>query len=160
MGSRPIAEALETSYPTPSLYLESPYLSKVESLIDELLPNLLPFFVPLVPKHFLNRSSKIYYYEDRERTFGAPLDDLLNDVEAGLMAAMPTIQKLGNLLLENDDGPFLMGKEVSYADFNIVGLLEELEQIGWASRIYELDNSNTLKQLFTASQVWLERSRY
>ena len=76
MESRKIANHIESIHPSPSLHLDSPYLSKIEALMPQVMGAFRGAFLPLVPVRLLNERSQGYWYETRERMAGMPLDKL------------------------------------------------------------------------------------
>ncbi|RYO82489.1 hypothetical protein DL766_006324 [Monosporascus sp. MC13-8B] len=132
MDSFEIAQALEKAFPTPSLHLESPYLEKLSAVMPDTMGALVGIFVPLIPERLLNEASKPYWYEKREAKVGMPLDRLAREKggDEAWKAAEPHLRKVTALLGENADGPFFMGKEVSYADFVWAGCLIFYRRIG------------------------------
>ena len=61
------------------------------------------------------------------------------------------------MLAENGDGPFVMGKEVSYADFLIVGFMRMFERIGALEGIVKVDRE-AFGGLLEACRGWMERN--
>ncbi|KAL8713147.1 MAG: hypothetical protein Q9220_002668, partial [cf. Caloplaca sp. 1 TL-2023] len=112
MDSFKVAHELENRYPTPSLHLDSPLLTKIT---DEWLPTLFqPLFaviMPKIPKHLLNDASVPYFNETRSKRFGMPLDQFERDHggDEAWEKARPAIKEVGDLLRAKG-GPFLMGE--------------------------------------------------
>lgn len=157
MESRKIASALEERYPTPSLHLDSPYLPRVEAVLGKLLPGLRPIFVPMVPKIFLNPRSQDFFIPDREKTFGKSLDEVAKGADQAFEDSRPYVAQLGELLRENQNGPFFAGKDVGYADFMVVAFLRMLTLLGVADKLWQGDGEKELKDLYQACEKWLER---
>ncbi|KAI1497628.1 putative glutathione S-transferase [Biscogniauxia marginata] len=159
--SQKIADTLEKQHPEPSLHLDSPLLPKVQDLVTKALIAIVPILVPRVPKYVLDEASKLYWYENREKTYG-PLDQLEAEKggELALNAAAPHLRELTALLKENTDGPFFLGNTVSYADFVYAGFLICLNKLGDDTKEGLLnatgDAGVTLK-LLEAVEPWAKR---
>jgi len=166
MDSRKIATRLEELYPTPSLHLDSPYQAKIESAMNKIMTHVEPIFLPLVPKNILNEASNPYWYRTREAWAGMSLDKLWE--EKGGEKAWEALEKSGDLqevvgwLKENPEGPFFLGKEISYADFVWAGFLLFMKSIG---REYGYDqvlkrsggDGEVHERLLDALKQWTER---
>ncbi|RYP61802.1 hypothetical protein DL769_007555 [Monosporascus sp. CRB-8-3] len=132
MDSFEIADALEKAFPAPSLHLDSPYVEKLKAVMVDMRGVLIGVFMPLVPERLLSEASKPYFYETREANIGMPLDRLARERggDEAFKAAEPHLRKVTALLGENADGPFFMGKEVSFADFIWAGFLIFFRRVG------------------------------
>lgn len=160
MESWKIARALEPVYQDPPLYLDSPILPRMETILGKLVTSLRPAFVPLVPKIFLNPASQAYFIPSREKHVGMSLDEYAKGTDQGIEDASPHVKELAGLLSENQQGPFFLGKEVSYADFVVVAWLRMLVRLGIQDKIWALDGGKELKDLYDACAKWLERDTY
>ncbi|KAK4934434.1 hypothetical protein LTR10_024308 [Elasticomyces elasticus] len=159
MESRAIADALERLHPTPSLHLDSPYQSRIEKIVPDLVNSMRPIFMPLVPKTFLNKPSYDYFHATREKSLGMPLDKYAEGADESFKKAKPYIKQLGEMLTENE-GPFLEGKKPVYADFVIVAMLRMQAGLGYADKIFGEEGGKELKALYEASKEWLERENH
>lgn len=115
MDSWPIAHALETQYPTPSLHLDNPIVVQVRDLVGNLATPLRPHNIPKVPLILPERSAE-YFYATRKEQFGASLQEVertLATEEAWGKADAPA-KELGNLLRKNG-GPFFLGETGRFA---------------------------------------------
>ncbi|KEF58253.1 uncharacterized protein A1O9_06179 [Exophiala aquamarina CBS 119918] len=157
MESKKIAWDLESRYPDPPLQLDPPMLARVEAILQPIVTCLRPVFVPLVPKVFLNPVSQAYFIPSREKGLGKSLDEFAKGGDQGIEDAKPHVKELAGLLGENPDGPFFLGKQVSYVDFVVVAWLKMLVRLGVEERIWGLDGGSELKALYDASAKWLER---
>ncbi|KAI4122839.1 MAG: hypothetical protein LQ338_005591 [Usnochroma carphineum] len=158
MDSRKIASALEERYPSPPLHLSAPELAKIEELVPALIAPLGGVTLPKVPRNLLNERSAQYFNETRSKRFGMPLDQFEREKggDAQWEEVRPTITQVGELL-KKKGGPFVLGEEVSYADFILVGLLRLFKRIG--EGVYEraVEMEPSLGRLYDASGEWLAR---
>lgn len=125
MDSRKIADVIEEKYPQPSVHLDSPYLTTVEDVVAKLMKPLAPLFLAQVPKNLLNDASLDYWYTTRAKWVGMSVEEFEKE-KGGDVAwneAAPLFKEVTAMLKERQDGPFFMGKTVSYADFVWGGLL-------------------------------------
>ncbi|KAK5048009.1 hypothetical protein LTR84_006199 [Exophiala bonariae] len=160
MESRKIAFALEPLYKEPPLHLDSPVLPRVETLLPKIVERVRPAFAPLVPKVFLNPVSRDYFVQSREKGLKQPLDEFAKGADRGFEEAAPYVKELADVLREKPEGPFFLGKEVSYADFLVVGWLHMFVRLSIADKIWALEGGEDLKALYDASAKWLERDSY
>ena len=72
-------------------------------------------------------------------------------------AAGPGLQELKALVKENGDGPFVLGKKVSYADFVLVSFFVFLQRLGddLFERVMEVEEG--FRELFAACEQWIKR---
>ncbi|KAI0003459.1 putative glutathione S-transferase [Xylariaceae sp. FL0662B] len=162
MDSLEIAKILEKQHPEPSLHLDSSYVEKIASIVPEVVTPLRPVYIPLVPFRILNEASLAYWYETREKLAGMPLDKYSKELggDAAWKRAQPHIEKVTALLKENSDGPFFLGKTVSWVDFVWAGLLIFFRRIG--EELFEklLEHSGDRDvhlKLLEAVKPWSER---
>lgn len=127
MDSMAIAKHIEAKHPTPSIHLDSPYVTKVQELLGELMQlgtGLRGVFLPLIPERLLNQVSVDYWMESRAKKLGKPVEALTADERGGKAWEYATkpMQEVTKLLKEND-GPFFTGDTVCYADLIWAGFL-------------------------------------
>jgi glutathione S-transferase len=156
MDSRPIANALDSLHPTPSLHLDSPYLAKIEELLPKLVNTVRPVFVPLVPKKFLLPRSAEYFTASREKGLNMSLDEFAKGADKAFEDVKPHVKTVSALYQENADGPFLLGQDVSYADFYVLGFLRMMDRLGVADKFWNMDGGIELKKAYEAAAKWFE----
>lgn len=156
MDSKKIAAALEERYPDPPLHLDAPELAKAEDLLGGVLRALATTLLPKVPRTLLNESSRVYFNETREQRFGMPMEQLEREKggEENWVAARPVVEQIGEFLRAKG-GPFILGKEVSYADFYLIGALHFFKRMG--EGVYErfVEMAPELGKLYEASKELL-----
>lgn len=163
MDSFCIAQALEKFQPEPSMHLDNGYIEKIRKAAGMTLQALAPLAVPRVPELLLNKTSQDYFNEDRSKRFGMPLTEIHKTPDAmnAWESAQPGIEGLKALLHEND-GPFIAGKEVCYADFILAGIwrfYERLDKDGdLFAKIMSFDNS--FAEHLEACKPWMQRDGY
>lgn len=165
MDSRKIADFMEEKHPEPPVYLDSPYLPKVMTLLNELLDPFLDLQLAAIPRCLLSEGSVEYWNTDRQTWVGMPLEQFekQHDKEAAWKACGPIVQQITALLKENPDGAFFMGKTVSYADFVWGSFLIFARCIGDA----ELDgllkvsgDAQAHRALMEGLRPWSERAKH
>lgn len=145
MDSRKIATRIETEHPSPSVHLESPILTTLESLMPRLLTPLRPVYLTTVPQNILSDASIEYWVTTRTKMVGKPLDELAQE-QGGRQAweaAQPVLHEVEALLRESE-GPFFLGRTVSYADFVWVGFLIFLQRNGVLEELYKVSGDAQL----------------
>jgi glutathione S-transferase len=161
MDSRKIADALETLQPEPSLKLDSGYVERVQKAVLDIGAALTPIMIPRVPEMLLTPASAEYFYRTRKERFGMSLPELAASEKAGEAAwekAAPAVKELVGILKEHEDGPFVLGKEASYADLIVAGywaMAKRLDRGDVFERAMGLDE--VFPKHWEACQKFLER---
>ena len=159
MDSRNIGVALDELQPEPSLHMDSGYVDRALGAVDKIRLNLGPIGMPRVPD-LLNERSAEYFRETRGKRFGMPLAELAKSDRVGENAwksAEPGLQELRTILNENE-GPYVLGKEPSFADFAIAGLfrfVQLLDRGDLYDRLMGYDKA--FPEQFKACGKWFER---
>lgn len=165
MDSWEIAQELEKQYPSPNLQLDSPVREKYIDHLREVFPSILPQFALGVPTRILKDVNMEYWRRTREAFLGMPLEKYVAEGggETGYKNAAPALQKMTALLKENTEGPFFLGKTISYVDFIHAGVLVMFRQLGddVYQPLLEATGDPELHRTFLeALQPWLERDNY
>jgi len=166
MESRNIADVLEKIQPSPSLRLDSGYVERVQNAVLAVAKPLSPIAIPRVPEMLLNPESEEYFRRTRKARFdGVELADLAKSEKAGEQAwkeAEGGLKDLVKILGENAEGPYVLGKEASYADLILAGFwafLNKLDKGGdLFGRIMGVDEA--FGKHWEACQEYLERDDY
>jgi glutathione S-transferase len=128
MESLNIVRKLEQMYPNPSLHLDTGVHEDIQKATAGVIGPLRTVILPAAPRNILREPSASWFSEDREQRFGKSLDQL--EVEQGgekaWKAAESGLETLKTELTahKRDEGPFVLGKDVSYGDFLIAGLFD------------------------------------
>ena len=121
MESKKIAQYLEEKHPSPPLHLNAPELAKLESLLPALhtRDSLVRVYFPLVPQRILSGYSQEYWRRTREEWIGQSIPDFerTSTLEQAFEASAPILKQVTELLQSKPEGPFFLGKTVSYVDF-------------------------------------------
>ncbi|KAF8965876.1 hypothetical protein BDZ97DRAFT_1810125 [Flammula alnicola] len=121
-----IAEYLEKTYPTPSLFphntlgLQTPFNDTYGGQMDALWNFILPATCLV-----LNPPSEEYFRRTREKLFGTTLEDLVPKGENAVVEWAKYKDGLGKVdtWYAKSGGPFLIGDAVSWADFVVAAYL-------------------------------------
>lgn len=163
MDSLAIAEKLETLHPSPSLHLDNNLHNALGPIIGRISLPLIPIFMPRIGRDIVPESAADYFHETRSKRFGMPLDELEKQKggEQAWQAARPGIEGLKAFMSahKQDEGPFVLGSEVCYADFVIASLMESLRRIG--PDLFEsfVDENAELRALHQACGKWMEKEQ-
>lgn len=163
MDSLAIATALETQHPSPPLHLDNNLHATVGAILGKIALPLIPVFMPLIGRTIVPESASAYFHETRAQRFGMPLELLEAEKggEQAWVAARPGIEDLKAFLRENkkDEGPFVLGSEVCYADFVVAAMMESLRRIGpeLYARFVQEDGEGALRALHEACSQWMEK---
>ena len=123
MDSWPIAQELERRYPSPSLHLDDPIVVQIRDHVAKLMGPLVPHFIPKVPSLLPKRSAD-FFYETREKMFGAPLQEVEKNgaTEECWEKAKEPAKEAGDLLRKNG-GPFFLGETGEQTDYGLQGYM-------------------------------------
>ena len=163
MDSLAIAQKLESLHPSPSLHLDNGLHLKVGPIFGKIGAPLLPVFMPRIGRDVIVESSVPYFQEARKKAFGMSLDEFekMKGGEQAWQAAQPGVEDLKAFLAEHkqDDGPFVLGSQVSYVDFVIVAFMEAFRRIG--EELFErlVGNDESLRNIHKACERWLENDQ-
>jgi len=95
-----------------------------------------------VPEVLLNPRSKEYYERTRQQTLGKPLSEYAKGADLAYENAVAPLKEI-TALLKGKGGPFFLGKEFSYSDIVLAGLLTMLDRLGVLENVLEeLDEYN------------------
>lgn len=159
MDSHAIALELERLHPTPSLHVSDPIVEQVMAVHAKMFPGFAAVLLPPVPRVVLGEASIPYFVETRAKSFGMSLDDL-EKAKGGDVAwdeVRGVAEEMAALLKVHDDGPFYLGKKLTYADFITVAFLEFLKRLdgGFYQRWVAFDP--VFQTLYEACGEWLKR---
>ena len=156
MDSWPIVQELEKRYPSPSLHLDNPVTIKIRDQISLILGPVFTQLLPEIPALLPERSQE-YFYKTREAAFGKPLSEVheeaLANAEEGWKKSEEQLKEVADLLKKHD-GPFILGTEVSYADFILVSMLYFVKRVSEEAfqKILSIDDS--FSKVYEASRQW------
>ncbi|KAI4226302.1 MAG: hypothetical protein L6R36_003293 [Xanthoria steineri] len=158
MDAKKIAASLEKTYPDPPLHLDSPQLAKVEDLFSRLLVPMRGILSPKISRNLLNPESMSYFHESRSKQLGMPLEQAEKELggDAQWEETKPIFREIAALIEENG-GPFVLGGEVSYADFILVGALCLFKRVGEGVFERVVGMEPALGTLYKASGKWLQK---
>lgn len=117
--------------------------------------------MPRIPRTVLRESSTAWFQAARAARFGMSLDEF--EVKRGgkqaWEAATPGLDALEVLMGDHkvDQGPFVLGSQVSYADFVVVAVLEGFRRIGQDLFDKVVNGRDALRGVWEACGEWMER---
>lgn len=156
-----IAQKLEELYPSPSLYHDANLQAKTEQAIGAIAGPLLPIYMSLIHRRVIVESSIPYFLETREKRFGMSLEKFEQSKggEQAWKAAEPGFKLVSALLTEHkrDNGPFILGTQLCYADFIIAAMAESIRRIDMAMYERCLTYANKFGELHEACKQWTEK---
>lgn len=122
MDSVPIAEFLESTYPTPALPLHSELGDKIQNQARAALGAVFQY--ALLPREMdvISPCAQEYFRRTREAMLGHPLEDLFESEEHVWTEKHAEAVALGKLMQTHKaEGPFVLGARPSYIDFFLAG---------------------------------------
>jgi glutathione S-transferase len=162
MDSLEIARELERLHPEPSIHIDSPYMQRTADLLKDAFGGLRPIVLPRVPVMLLNPRSAEYFERTRAEIFSMPLSELEKSDQAGengWKKAEVGFEGIKAMLEENNDGPYVLGKEVTFADFILAGLWTMLERVDRDGDVFgrTIGFDESFRRHYEACKGWLER---
>lgn len=161
--SRVIASKLEEMFPSPTLHLDEPSLPKIQDAVLRAYAPIRPIVTPLIPKDVLRPGSVEYFERTRAERFGISLPEMAatQGGEKAWEAAVTPLKELAGLI----KGPYVLGDEISYADFVVVAFLHFLQRTGGQEVREKVvsgkwDEEGKLGSLYDACKQWLIRDSY
>lgn len=158
------AEKLEAAYPEPSLFLDAHTHESVTDAVNAVWFNIAADALPLFTREVLTKDAAIWFEEDRKQRYGMSLDELSalkggEEMWKAVRAPDGVLEKLKDCLTKHkkDSGPFVMGSQVSYADFVIAAMFECFERCDTTSYQKIMSYDQSLKDLHQACRPWLQR---
>lgn len=163
MDSAIIAAELEQLHPSPSMHLNPDLEAEAQRALGMISFPLLPVLMPRVGRDIIEEDSIPLFRSGREKRFGMPLEEweVKKGGEPAWSAAAPGLAALKALLTDKkkDDGPFILGSQVCYADFMVVALLEGLRRIGQDIFDRIVSHDESFVRLHDACKKWMENDR-
>ncbi|RDW63453.1 hypothetical protein BP6252_10998 [Coleophoma cylindrospora] len=151
-----IAAKLEELFPAPSMRFDDPIIPNIQKAV---MRAFLPLFAIVSPSNnrILNESSYTYFLVKDAKDVAEYGPD--PEGETAWEAATEPLENLAKLV----QGPFVLGSEVSYADFVIGGFLRHTWRVAGAEvleRVLRMDESGKLRGVYEGLEEkgLLERS--
>lgn len=160
--SAAIAKALEQQHPEPSLRMNDELEAEAHQIAFQVARPLFPNYMSTAARSTVTESTVEAYSASRKQKFGMSIDEMAKKAggDQAWTAAQPGFDAMKRLLTEKkvDDGPFIQGSKVCYADFIIVVAFEAYKQVdvGMYDRIMAMDEK--FVRLYDACEAWLERA--
>ena len=163
MDSAIIAAKLESLHPEPSLHLDADLHNEAQAVMYRVFGPLFPTLMPSIRDKLITPHALAYWTRTRESLFGMSIDEFAR-VKGGphaWEAAQPGFSELNKFVTEHrrDDGPFILGSQVSYGDFVVVGNLESFRKTDEDMFNMVLGQDERVRELYEACEEWLEHDR-
>ncbi|KAM0466817.1 hypothetical protein ACHAPV_000326 [Trichoderma viride] len=166
MESGKIAKSIERKHPSPAVHLDSPIVHRVDGLVDKCMPPMHPNLLYKFSQDVLSEKSFDYWVGIYTKKLGMPLDEYERQLggEKSWVAALPYLIELTSLLKERQaEGPFFLGKDVSYADIIWAGALIFVKRVD--ENVFQelLDRTGARdvhERFFDACAPWMKRDSY
>ncbi|TDZ16441.1 Glutathione S-transferase-like protein ustS [Colletotrichum orbiculare MAFF 240422] len=158
-----IVTELESLYPFPALNLDSDLQNEADRVTFMTCMPLFAIYMPEVARSIIEESTVPTFNNSREKRFGMTLEELerARGGEQAWKAAEPGMSAMKNLLTSRkmDEGPFILGSQVCYADFILVASLETLRKAGNGMFERFLEWDSCFRDLYEACLVWFENDQ-
>ncbi|KAH8674336.1 hypothetical protein BX600DRAFT_457442 [Xylariales sp. PMI_506] len=163
MGSAVIAAELDALYPSPSLNIDTELEAEASQVINMAARALFPIYMPRLTRELVEESAVEVFTKRREKIFGVTFVEWekTKGGELAWKAAEPGFAAMKQLLnkRKQDDGPFILGSQVSYADFCLVALFHAFKRAGddLFDRLIGWDPC--FRVLYEACEPWFENDQ-
>lgn len=164
MGTLECAAALDKLQPEPSLRLDNGYVEKAsQAAMAVVLGNIGDSFPAFAAKCLTPRDRE-YFERTRSEwmgvgSFAELAKDPLRTGEKGWVACQEGLKACAELLAEHPDGPFVEGKQFSYADCIFGSLWMTYKRVDEALFAKILAYDERLQKHYDACEPYLKRSR-
>lgn len=156
--SAAIAERLEALYPDPPMFLDANLQGEAGRAIHLTIMPLFAVYMPCIARNVIPESTVPYFAASREKIFGMSLEELekTKGGEQAWIAARPGFAAMKALTVDHkqDDGPFIRGSQVCYADFVLLAGLEALKRAGDDMFEKAVAAEPELKEYYAAAGDW------
>lgn len=156
-----IAKLLEGQHPQKPLHFDDQLEAEANKVAFMAASPLFPMHMPYLAREVVLEPSVRMFVAAREKRFGMNFAEWekMKGGETAWNTAAPGFDALRHLLIDNkiDDGPFILGSQVSYADFIITAVLEAYNQThtGMFQRILNMDER--FERHYQASKQWVRK---
>jgi len=152
---------LDELQPEPSLHTDKKeVIDRTQKALAGVWIALRPVVIPRVPVMLLPERSAEYFTRTRTEDFGMPLADVAKSEKAvhAFENVVPAIETLKGVLQEKE-GKFILGDEVSFADFVVAGAWAFLEVTDRDGDLFErvVLREPVFKAHWEACQPWFAR---
>ena len=133
MDSAQIAAKIEQLHPSPPLYIDTTLQNEAEQLVYGFCFPLFALYMPRTAQDIVVPSALPAFTAPRERMFGGSFEDMAKTPkEVAWASAKPGLEKLVEFLKEKkiDEGPFIRGSQISFADFIVVAVIKSFKRSG------------------------------
>lgn len=159
MDSAAIAVKLESLYSSPPLHLNTEIENEAQAAMGGVFMSLAPYLLPFGIHTLVAEEDVEWFKADRASRFGMTVEELMTEKDAAdaYKAAKPALEKCRDVLKghKKDQGPFILGSEVSYADFYFVSTMQMFNRAG--KEVFErflLEASPEMRDLYEACEKW------
>ncbi|KAJ5267663.1 glutathione s-transferase [Penicillium angulare] len=161
--SAKIASKLEDIQPSPSLRLDTNLQAEADSVVRMVYAPLLPIYMPHVAREVIDKSTVPAFAKSRHARFGMSLEEMegLIGEEQAWEATKPGFEAMKKLLRERkeDEGPFIHGSQLCYADFVLVAVFEALRRVGIDMFEKAIGMDPSFEKLYDACEAWVQNDQ-
>ncbi|KAJ5217235.1 glutathione s-transferase [Penicillium chermesinum] len=157
-----IAAKLEEIQPSPSLHLDAALQAEADKVVRMACFPLYARYMPLVAREIIDESTLPAFEKTREARFGMTLQEMEAKAGDGIWdAAEPGFVAAGKLLSEHkvDEGPFILGSQVCYADFILVAMFEAFKRADQGMFERAIGRNAAFQALYDACQEWVQNAQ-
>lgn len=156
-----LVKKLEDMYPSPSLNLDEELEGEAYQAVVLTSMPLFTLYMPHVARNVIEESTVPAFEATRQKKFGMSIADFeKKGGEHVWVAAEPGFAAMKALLTKHkrDEGPFIHGSQVCYADFILVSAMEGFKRVGGGMFERVVAKEQVFSALYDASRAWVERA--
>ena len=158
-----IASKLEEIQPSPSLHLDPELQAAADHAVHMVAIPLFANYIPAVARKIIKESTVPDFENSRKERFGMSLQEL-EEKKGGPQAwtaAEPGFNDLGSLMSSHkvDEGPFIRGSEVCYADFVLAAMFESIKRVDTVMFDTAIGKNPAFQKLYDACHDWLQNDQ-
>ena len=145
------------------MHLDEELHRNIMAKVDQAALQAYPLALIICVRRCLPERSAEFFLEDRKKRIGISLEDLakFKGEESWQAGEAPggAFEQLKDELHKHkkDDGPFVLGSQVSYGDFVIASFFESIERVDKQHYDRMVGYDESFKRLHEVCRPWLER---
>lgn len=156
-----IAERLQTLHPNPPISLNTELQAEADRAIHLLFMPLVTTYMSCLAHNIISEPVLPAWTASREKLFGFSFEEAekTKDVQKSWEAARPGFDVMKALITEHkqDDGPFILGSRVSYADFIILAGFEAFKRAGDGMFEKAMAMDPKFGEIYAAAKDWFSK---
>lgn len=158
MDSWQIAKILEKAYPTPTLNLDAPAVLIAEETTTRLFDAIRPIVSKKIFSSHLFEQDRQFMLKERLGPAGVTsIEQMSDESDKTWNVLFEHLQTFIDLLKEHSEGPFILGKDISYADIYLAAFLVFVRQTDKQDYEKIVRHDQSISAFVAAAEPWTKR---